>query len=243
MSKSCDIKIKSPKEITGKQELLMIPLTKFFCQKENITKLLDIVEGRSIISLRLIEWFVTNYCKKNIVMYNINKYKSKKKKKEEFNDFFSVFHEYKAQLKAYSKKHLDPFCRRVRIQFYYTKDNFIVTTVGQLNFFKWAIENHILDYIVEHICEIEDDMNSFYKANASKVNIDSQEEEDNKSELCKDVVKPKSNRGRPRKNTKTKNTSKKKSNKGTQRKKRRELSVSASKSIIKHHYPTVITFD
>ena len=70
---SCDdIRIKSPKEITGKQALLMIPLTKFFCQKENINKLLEIVEGRSVISLRLIDWFVTNYSKKNNVMYKIS---------------------------------------------------------------------------------------------------------------------------------------------------------------------------
>jgi hypothetical protein len=36
----------------------------------------------------------------------------------------------------------------------------MVTTIGQLNFFKWAIENKILDYIDENYETIENDMNS-----------------------------------------------------------------------------------
>jgi hypothetical protein len=34
------------------------------------------------------------------------------------------------------------------------------TTIGQLNFFKWAIENNIIDYIQSHFQEIEQDMNN-----------------------------------------------------------------------------------
>ena len=36
----------------------------------------------------------------------------------------------------------------------------MVTTIGQLNFFKWAIENRILEYIDENYEMIENDMNS-----------------------------------------------------------------------------------
>ena len=54
---------------------------------------------------------------------------------------------YKSQLKAFSKKQFDPFCRRKRIKFDYEKSKNIITTIGQLNFFKWIIENKILDYI------------------------------------------------------------------------------------------------
>ena len=35
----------------------------------------------------------------------------------------------------------------------------IQTTIGQLNFFKWALENKILDYIRENLDDIEKDMN------------------------------------------------------------------------------------
>ena len=51
--------------LTGKQYLLLIPLTRFFCQTENIDKLKTILDGKSKLSLRLVDWFVTNYSKKN----------------------------------------------------------------------------------------------------------------------------------------------------------------------------------
>ena len=52
--------------LTGKQVVLLIPLTKFFAEHENITKLKNIINGTSKLSLRLIDWFVTNYSKKII---------------------------------------------------------------------------------------------------------------------------------------------------------------------------------
>ena len=61
--------------LTGKQYLLLIPLTRFFCQTENIDKLKHILDGKSKLSLRLVDWFVTNYSKKNLVMYNLKKMK------------------------------------------------------------------------------------------------------------------------------------------------------------------------
>ena len=66
---------------------------------------------------------------------------------------------YKSQLKGYQKKQFDPFNRTQRIKFYYEQDKFITTTICQLNFFRWAIENNVIDYIKEHISDIEKDMN------------------------------------------------------------------------------------
>jgi hypothetical protein len=86
------------------------------------------------------------------------------------------FKSYKSQLKAYSKKFCDPFCRRDRIIFDYNNNtihdynneviklnNYIITTIGQLNFFKFAIQNGIIDYAMENISEIESDMNNTLK--------------------------------------------------------------------------------
>ena len=68
---------------------------------------------------------------------------------------------YKLKLKAYSKKRFDPFCRWQRITIPYGIDGlFIETTIGQLNFFKWAIENEVIDYIRENYKTIENDMNN-----------------------------------------------------------------------------------
>jgi hypothetical protein len=49
------------------------------------------------------------------------------------------------------------------------------TTIGQLNFFKWAIENKIIDYIEENHATIESDMN--HRNSTSKRRNTSEEEE------------------------------------------------------------------
>lgn len=139
-------------KILCKHELLMYTLTDFFTQEENLKRFLPIINGKSKISLRIIDWFVTNYAKKYNTSYYITQESSIKQ--------FIVYLNYKSQLKAYSKKIFDPFCRRDRIGFFYNNDeDELVTTVGQLNFFRWAIENKVLDYIEERLTEIEDDMN------------------------------------------------------------------------------------
>jgi hypothetical protein len=71
-----------------------------------------------------------------------------------------VFHNYKLELKAYSKVRFDPFSRRERIAIPYKDNTCLQTTIGQLNFFKWAIENQLLEYIEKNYDEIEVDMNA-----------------------------------------------------------------------------------
>jgi len=127
-------------------------LSKFYTTKSNITKILPILEGKSHISLRLIDWFVTNYAKKyNCVLTRVSG-----------NNVlhFNVYLNYKSQLTAYSKQLFDPFRRRKRITFIYdhVAKKGIETTIGQLNFFRWVIENDILDYIDKNFREIEDEM-------------------------------------------------------------------------------------
>jgi hypothetical protein len=68
--------------------------------------------------------------------------------------------DYKLKLKAYSKKRFDPFCRWERINFPYKNNTFIQTTIGQLNFFKWALENDVIKYINDNYSIIEKDMNA-----------------------------------------------------------------------------------
>ena len=62
-------------------------------------------------------------------------------------------------MKAYSKKRFDPFCRWERINIPYNNDSYIQTTIGQLNFFRWALENKIIDYIQNNLISINNDMN------------------------------------------------------------------------------------
>jgi hypothetical protein len=116
--------------------------------------MLRIINGESKISLRIVDWFATNYAKKYYVIYLI--------KQSNDNNFerFKVYDDYKLKLKGYSKKRFDPFCRWDRISIPYTNGSFIETTIGQLNFFKWALETKVIDYIEKNYNEIEKDMNN-----------------------------------------------------------------------------------
>jgi hypothetical protein len=155
--------------LTSKEELLKIKLIDFYKNRENLHVLLPIILQQTKISLRSLDWFVTNYCKK----YNINYPLTK----NDENKIYFPFKSYKSQLKAYSKKFCDPFCRRERVIFDYENDtiinfnsnvklghkNYIITTIGQLNFFRFAIQDNIINYALENITEIEQDMNSTLK--------------------------------------------------------------------------------
>ena len=134
--------------IQSKSGILLKSLTKYYWNNKNINKLLSIINGSSDISLRILDWFVTNYCKKNKIKYYVNDMKKD----------FIVYINYKAQLKAYNKKLFDPFCRHDRINFRYEENKQLETTIGQLNFFRWAINNKIIDYVTEHLNKIEKDM-------------------------------------------------------------------------------------
>jgi hypothetical protein len=119
----------------------------------NLDKMLKIITGESKISLRIVDWFATNYAKKNFTLYNLEDSHGNVRR-------FKVYVDYKLKLKAYSKRRFDPFCRWERISIPYKGDKFIETTIGQLNFFKWALENGVIRYIEENFDAIEKDMNS-----------------------------------------------------------------------------------
>jgi hypothetical protein len=133
---------------TTKRDVLLTKIMEYYSNTDNIDLMLDIINGNSRLSLRVVDWFVTNYSKLNFTCYLLDN-----------GDRFKVYEEYKLNLKAYSKKQFDPFCRWERITIPYG-DQAIQTTIGQLNFFKWAFENNIIKYIEEHHNIIEDDMNT-----------------------------------------------------------------------------------
>ena len=144
-------------------ELLLTNLMDFYSDKENMNKMVGVVNGESKTSLRIIDWFVTNFAKKYFTVYTIPAKTrcSTVINGEENKERFKVFNSYKLELKAYNKSRFDPFCRRDRITIPYNdaRTTGLVTTIGQLNFFKWAIENQIVDYICENYDTIEIDMN------------------------------------------------------------------------------------
>ena len=147
-------------------DLLLTSLTTFYNKQDNMDELHAILTNQKKISLRLIDWFTTNYSKKYNIIYLIYLTDKDNKTIEETTTIhkqFNVYNSYKSQLKAYSKKQFDPFCRRERLNFT-CKDVTLNTTIGQLNFFKWIINNKIMDYLHTNVTDIEDDMNNSLKS-------------------------------------------------------------------------------
>jgi hypothetical protein len=160
-----------------RQDFIVQNLQTFYNEAGNLEKITPILKGESPISLRLVDWFITNYAKKNNTSYMMG------------TKQFLVHFNYKRELKAYSKKLFDPFCRRDRIMFEALNQKPIMTTVGQLNFFRWFIEKKILDYIEEHRAAIEADMNTSIKEHYSKDGAKLESGRRQRTELSRSAMK------------------------------------------------------
>lgn len=193
--------------INTQNSLLMKNLMEFYNNRENLNKMMQIINGESKISLRIVDWFVTNFAKKYYTVYELPM--------DDTLVRFKVHNDYKLKLKAYSKKKFDTFCRWERISIPYDDEKYMETTIGQLNFFKWAIENRIVNYIEANYETIENDMNSRNSTSKRKFSPDNQENL---------MVETADN------NSKT-------------RKKREELSVSACKCIKKEMVKIIVKFN
>jgi hypothetical protein len=133
------------------ETLLTMALCKFYRDPSHMERIMPIIEGNSDVSLRLIDYFVTGYVRRhNTCVQTVLP--------NGMSSHLNVHLSYRAQLQAYSKQSFDCFRRRERILFCYATDKSIETTIGQLNFFKWLLTHGILDYVLEHRAEIEQDM-------------------------------------------------------------------------------------
>lgn len=199
--------------LNTQNDLLLNKLMQFYDLNDNLDKALNIINGKSSISLRIVDWFATNFSKENYTQYPVSKNGSMER--------FKVYNDYKLNLKAYSKKRFDPFCRWDRITIPYKNGTHIQTTIGQLNFFKWAIENSVIQYIEDNYTIIDNDMNTRNSTTKSKkfsINSSSSEETVSSSDT-----------------TITNNFNK-------TRKKREELSYNASKGVKKESIEVVMSF-
>jgi hypothetical protein len=138
---------------------LLSNLLEFYQNQEYLETLKQIINREYVIShnskklsIRLVNWFVTNYAKQYFTAYEIPIENDESKR-------FFVWTNYKSTEDSYSKQMFDPYCRKSRVLIPYKNDTSIETTVGQLHFFKWAIVNKVIEYIIDHYDVIEKDMN------------------------------------------------------------------------------------
>ncbi len=199
-----------------KQDQIITWLQEFYTAPGNLEKLLPILQGSSPISLRLVDYFVTNYAKKTNTSFM------------QAGRHFLVYFNYKRELNAYSKRLFDPFCRRERIMFQARGMEPFVTTVGQLNFFRWFIEKEILDYVQANHGAIEKDMNATLREHYSRSNTTVS------TNASVPVVEYTSSSN----NSRESNASSAKSS----RKKRCELTTSAMKKVNCHECDVVVSF-
>lgn len=143
--------------IESKEDTLLKSLLKFYEQPDDLSTLTEILKNKSGLSLRTLDWLVTNYSKKRNVTYMYN------------NKFINVYLEYKACLKAYSKRLFDPFQRRQRIHITDSEGHPLQSTIGQLNFFRFAISSGVIQYARDHMDTIEQDMMDSIKYRSSQL--------------------------------------------------------------------------
>ncbi len=135
--------------VESKDAVLLASLLQFYKDPGHLRTLTDALNNKAI-SLRVLDWFTTNYSKRTNTCYVVER-------GDELRSF-NVYLEYKSMLKGYSKRLFDPFSRRTRIDFVDADNRTVQTTIGQLHFFRWAITYGVLDYAIQHADVIEQDM-------------------------------------------------------------------------------------
>jgi hypothetical protein len=167
LSNACKQNIEMLKiiQLSSQEVLKLKGNQEFYNNNENAVKFINLVSGESQVSIRLIDHFVTKYSK-----YNKCNFKLIENEKE---NVINIYYDYKNQLKHFQKTHFDPFSRGDRIPFF-MKDTCIITTIGQLNFFKWFISKKIYDYVLDNKEEIFNDMNKKYKSEKKFIKISKQ---------------------------------------------------------------------
>ena len=167
-------------ELTVKESLLLKSLIVFYEKHDNLNVLLQFLKSKQRrLSLRLLDWLVTNYAKNHPIMIQ---YKSNTAINSEF-----MYLSYKNHLKSFSKKFFDAFARRQRIFYtfdhrvykirttemnsYYDRTDGFVTTVAQLNAFCFFISSGVVDYAIQHLEEVERDMVRSHSKNTTNHHV------------------------------------------------------------------------
>jgi hypothetical protein len=103
------------------------------------------------VSLRLLDYTMTNWAKKTRVMTMMNTSGGPTP--------INIFSLYKDWLHFYRRRGFDSFRRRERVYFRHEEET-METTVAQLNFLRWAEMYGVLEYVVANKAIIEEDMMS-----------------------------------------------------------------------------------
>lgn len=121
--------------------------------------LVPIISQTSRVSIRLMDWLLTNYSKEKKIVYQYNNGKIKR--------MFDIHNEYQTTLSGYGRPLFDPFRRHDRV-FFTINDDTYETTLGQLNFWKWSDKYKVFDYCLKNADKIDNHMAEVHAENDEK---------------------------------------------------------------------------
>lgn len=100
----------------------------------------SIIQSTSKVSLRLVYWFITKHAKGNKTIFTLN------------TPLHKLHADYKKWLKIHKNVNFDPFSRvnKVKKTVKFTFMDITQTTLGQLNFFRWATTYNVIQYIIDN---------------------------------------------------------------------------------------------
>jgi len=139
------VKEKKKKKLNpDKMKLLFDSLQKYFYNnKKRLDIILPIINGKSKISLRLIDWVMSKLSKLEV----ISTIKEDGSKIDDFGNHYDIY------IGGDHKEFYDPFKRGKRINFPISSSKMIISTLGQVNALKMAVEFGVIKKIEDNLKE------------------------------------------------------------------------------------------
>ncbi len=135
--------------LTVRQKTRLEQISPFYDDEKVEKLLLPVVLQEYDISLRALDWFVVNYCKRKRIVAQTTGPQGR--------EAINIFKEYKDSLRHWRRRNFDPFRRRERVYFSW-RDVEYTTTVGQLNFLRWAEQKGVIAQARNNLGDVERDM-------------------------------------------------------------------------------------
>jgi hypothetical protein len=141
-----------PGLIPERQAHRLCEIESFFTDDMVLKLLCPVIDQTYDVSLRALDWTVVNWSKKHRIVCKVETGRGKV-------DVVNIFSVYKDVLRRWRRRMFDPFRRRERVHFWHPSSKVLYsTTVGQLNFLRWAHTYGVIEQARLYLPQIEKDM-------------------------------------------------------------------------------------
>lgn len=145
------------KKISRKDEVLLTSVLEWYnSDVSRVNQFTDVVKHKNGLSLRIIDWLITNFSKKVSVSIETRGLPG------------DLYRDYHKNLSAHNKKNFDPFARRQRICIVILGREKRFSTIGQLNFFRWFLQKNLCEFLLENKSIVEKHMREYEKMSKNR---------------------------------------------------------------------------